>query len=101
MLLTVFPSANRSIQDATRLPEANLNSLVVPIIGLIILSIDGSATNDVLGFQEPASGATGSTASGTPGGLANTQPIGFGAISALSVKTAPFDVTFGNLLEQI
>jgi hypothetical protein len=24
------------------------------------------------------------------------QPIGFGAISALSVKTAPFDVTFGN-----
>jgi hypothetical protein len=28
--------------------------------------------------------------------LANTQPIGFGAISALSVKTAPFDVTFGN-----
>jgi hypothetical protein len=28
--------------------------------------------------------------------LAGTQPIGFGAISALSVKTAPFDVTFGN-----
>jgi hypothetical protein len=37
------------IQDAT-FAEANLNSLVVPIIGLII-SIDGSATNDVLGFQ--------------------------------------------------
>jgi hypothetical protein len=29
-------------------------------------------------------------------GWFGTQPIGFGAISALSVKTAPFDVTFGN-----
>jgi hypothetical protein len=30
-----------------------------------------------------------------------TQPIGFGAISALSVKTAPFDVTLEILLEQV
>jgi hypothetical protein len=57
------------------------------------LSIDGSATNDVLGFQSQLVVRTAS-ASGTPGGLA--EPIGFGAISALSVKTAPFDVTFGN-----
>ncbi|MGZ9676004.1 TonB-dependent receptor [Flavobacterium sp. GNP001] len=96
-VITSLPSANRSIQDATRLlPEANLNSFGGANYRFNNLSIDGSATNDVLGFQEPASGAAGSTASGTPGGLAGTQPIGFGAISALSVKTAPFDVTFGN-----
>ncbi|QZK90139.1 carboxypeptidase regulatory-like domain-containing protein [Flavobacterium sp. CHNK8] len=96
-VITNLPSANRSIQDATRLlPEANLNSFGGANYRFNNLSIDGSATNDVLGFQEPASGAAGSTASGTPGGLAGTQPIGFGAISALSVKTAPFDVTFGN-----
>ena len=28
--------------------------------------------------------------------MVGTQPIGFGAISALSIKTAPFDVTLGN-----
>ena len=96
-VINSLPSANRSIQDATRLlPEANLNSYGGANYRFNNLSIDGSATNDVLGFQEPASGAAGSTASGTPGGLAGTQPIGFGAISALSVKTAPFDVTFGN-----
>ena len=96
-VITSLPTANRSIQDATRLlPEANLNSFGGANYRFNNLSIDGSATNDVLGFQEPASGAAGATASGTPGGLAGTQPIGFGAISALSVKTAPFDVTFGN-----
>ncbi len=96
-LVTSLPTLNRSIQDATRLlPEANLNSFGGANYRFNNLSIDGSATNDVLGFQEPASGASGSTASGTPGGLAGTQPIGFGAISALSIKTAPFDVTLGN-----
>ena len=96
-LLSKLPTLNRSIQDATRLlPEANLNSFGGANYRFNNLSIDGSATNDVLGFQEPSSGAAGSTASGTPGGLAGTQPIGFGAISALSIKTAPFDVTLGN-----
>lgn len=96
-LLNNLPSLNRSIQDATRLlPDANLNSFGGANYRFNNLSIDGSATNDVLGFQEPSSGAAGSVASGTPGGLAGTQPIGFGAISALSIKTAPFDVTLGN-----
>lgn len=96
-LVTSLPTLNRSIQDATRLlPEANLNSFGGANYRFNNLSIDGSATNDVLGFQEPSSGAAGSSASGTPGGLAGTQPIGFGAISALSIKTAPFDVTLGN-----
>ncbi len=96
-LISRIPTLNRSIQDATRvLPESNQNSFGGANYRFNNLSIDGSATNDVLGFQEPASGAAGSTASGTPGGLAGTQPIGYGAISALSIKTAPFDVTYGN-----
>ncbi len=96
-LLNKLPTANRSIQDATRLlPEANLNSFGGANYRFNNLSIDGSSTNDVLGFQEPASGASGSVASGTPGGLAGTQPIGFGAIAAISVKSSPFDVSLGN-----
>ena len=96
-LLNKLPTLNRSIQDATRLlPESNLNSFGGANYRFNNLSIDGSATNDVLGFQEPASGASGSSASGTPGALAGTQPIGFGAIAAISVKTTPFDVTYGN-----
>jgi len=96
-LLNNLPTANRSIQDATRLlPEANLNSFGGANYRFNNLSIDGSATNDVLGFQEPASGASGSIASGTPGVLAGTQPIGFGAIAAISIKSSPFDVALGN-----
>lgn len=92
-----IPTLNRSIQDATRLiPESNLNSFGGANYRFNNLSIDGLATNDVLGFQEPVSGAAGSSASGTPGGLARTQPIGFGAIQELSVKIAPFDVSYGN-----
>ncbi|MBA4300501.1 MAG: hypothetical protein C0433_10430 [Cyclobacterium sp.] len=95
--LSKIPSLNRSIQDATRLiPESNLNSFGGANYRFNNLSIDGLATNDVFGFQEPSSGAAGSTASGTPGGLAGTQPIGFGAIEELSVKIAPFDVSYGN-----
>lgn len=95
--LLKIPSLNRSIQDATRLiPESNLNSFGGANYRFNNLSIDGLASNDVFGFQEPASGAAGSTASGTPGGLAGTQPIGFGAIEELSVKIAPFDVSYGN-----
>ncbi len=95
--LSKIPALNRSIQDATRLiPESNLNSFGGANYRFNNLSIDGLATNDVFGFQEPSSGAAGSTASGTPGGLAGTQPIGFGAIEELSVKIAPFDVSYGN-----
>lgn len=91
------PNLNRSIQDITRvLPEANQNSFAGSNYRFNNLSIDGLNTNDIIGFQEPASGASGSVASGTPGGLAGTQPIGFGAIEALSIKIAPFDVIYGN-----
>lgn len=91
------PTISRSIQDLTRnLPEANLNSFAGASNRFNNLNIDGIANNDVVGFQEPASGASGSTANGTPGSLSRTQPIAFGAIKELSVKTTPFDVSIGN-----
>jgi hypothetical protein len=80
------------------LPEANLNSFGGANYRFNNLSIDGSATNDVLGFQEPASGATGSSASGT-GGLAGTQPVVLGLWCVVS-KTAPLMSLLEILLAQ-
>ena len=96
-LIEQTPTIFRSIQELTRsLPENNLNSFGGASHRFNNLNIDGVATNDVIGFQEPASGAAGSQANGTPGSLAKTQPIGLGAIKELSVKLAPFDVSIGN-----
>lgn len=98
-IINQTPTINRSIQDLTQnLPEANLNSFAGASNRYNNLNIDGIANNDVIGFQEPASGASGSSSNGTPGSLAKTQPIGFGAIKELSVKTAPFDVSIGNFI---
>lgn len=91
------PTINRSVQDLTRnLPEANLNSFGGASNRFNNFNIDGIASNDVVGFQEPASGAAGASANGTPGSLSRSQPISFGAIKELSVKTSPFDVSIGN-----
>ena len=84
-LINNLPTKNRSLQDVTNvMSESNLNSFGGASFRFNNLSIDGSASNDVLGFQEPASGASGAVASGTPGGLAGTQPIGFGVIKDVS-----------------
>ncbi|MCT4666168.1 MAG: carboxypeptidase-like regulatory domain-containing protein [Flavobacteriales bacterium] len=92
-----IPTINRGIQDLTNtMSSANLNSFAGASNRFNNLNIDGMVNNDVIGFQEPASGASGSTATGSPGALAQTQPIGFGAIKELSVKLSPFDVSVGN-----
>ena len=91
------PTINRSIQDLTKnLPENNLNSFGGASNRFNNLNIDGIANNDIIGFQEPASGASGSSANGTPGGLSRSQPIGLGAVKQVSVKLSPFDVSIGN-----
>jgi hypothetical protein len=96
-LIHKMPTRNRSIQDITSvMSESNLNSFGGASSRFNNLSIDGSSSNDVLGFQESVSGASGSLATGTPGAMAGTQPIGFGAIKNISVKQTPFDVTTGN-----
>ncbi len=91
------PTINRSIQDLTKnLPENNLNSFAGASNRFNNLNIDGIANNDIIGFQEPASGASGSSANGTPGSLSRSQPIGLGAVKQVSVKLSPFDVSIGN-----
>lgn len=98
-LISQTPTITRSIQDLTRnLPESNLNSFAGASNRFNNLNIDGIANNDVIGFQEAASGASGSAANGSPGSLAKTQPIAFGAIKELSVKTTPFDLSIGNFI---
>lgn len=96
-LINRMPTRNRSIQDITNaMSESNMNSFGGASARFNNLSIDGSNANDVLGFQESVSGASGSLASGTPGAMAASQPIGFGAIKSISVKQTPFDVSSGN-----
>ena len=92
-----LPSLGRSLQDLTRLsPQGSANSFGGTNYRYNNLSIDGASNNDALGFQEPASGAGGAVASGTPGALAKTQPISLDAIEAVEVSLTPFDVTQGN-----
>ena len=95
--IETFPTISRSLQDFTRLsPQANGNSLSGTNYRYNNLSIDGAALNDAFGFTEPASGAGGSLSSGTPGGLAKTQPISLEAIQEVQVEVSPYKVTLGN-----
>ena len=95
--LSQFPTLTRSLQDFTRLtPQANGNSFAGANFRYNNLSVDGASLNDAFGFTEPASGAGGSIASGTPGGLAKTQPVSLEAISEVQVELSPFTVTLGN-----
>lgn len=92
-----LPSMNRSLQDMTRLtPQSGANSYAGSNYRYNNLSIDGSANNDAFGFQEPASGAGGSTAAGSPGALSKTQPISLDAVGEIQVAISPYDVKLGN-----
>jgi len=92
-----IPVLNRSLQEVTRLtPQGFQNTFAGSSYRYNNLNIDGASNNDVLGFQEPASGAGGSVASNTPGALAGTQPISLEAIEAVQVSIAPYDVRQGN-----
>lgn len=92
-----LPTLNRSIPDIAKLtPQSSGNSFGGNNYRYNNLNIDGTGSNDAFGFQEPASGAGGSTAAGTPGALAKTQPISLDAIDQLQVNIAPYDVKIGN-----
>lgn len=92
-----LPTISRSLQDVTKLsPQGVSSSFVGTNYRFNNLSMDGASNNDVLGFQEPASGAGGTVASGTPGALARTQPISLDAIQEVTVSIAPYDVQQGN-----
>lgn len=92
-----LPTLNRSLQDFTKLsPQSNGNSFAGANYRFNNLSIDGAALNDAFGFTEPASGAGGSQATGSPGGLAKTQPISLEAVQEVQVQISPYTVTLGN-----
>lgn len=85
--LETLPTLSRSLQDFTRLtPQANGNSFAGTNNRFNSITIDGAVNNDVFGLS----------ASGTPGGPANTQPISLDAIQEIQVLIAPYDVTQGN-----
>ena len=95
--LAQLPTISRSLQDFTRLsPQANGNSFAGTNYRYNNLSIDGAALNDAFGFTEPASGAGGSQATGTPGSLARTQPISLESIQEVQVSVSPYNVMAGN-----
>lgn len=92
-----LPTIHRGIQDATRLsPQNSGNSFGGSNYRLNNLNIDGTANNDAFGFQEPGVGAGGSTAGGSPGSLARTQPISLDAVGEIQVALSPYDVKLGN-----
>ncbi len=92
-----LPTLNRSLAEVSKLtPQSSGSSFGGANYRFNNLNIDGTGANDAFGFQEPASGAGGSTASGTPGSLAKTQPISLDAIEQLQINISPYDVKLGN-----
>ncbi|OKL41932.1 TonB-dependent receptor [Pontibacter flavimaris] len=82
-----LPTLSRSLQDFTRLtPQASGNSIAGSNNRYNNITIDGAVNNDVFGLSS----------SGTPGGLAGTQPISLDAIQEIQVVVAPYDVKLGN-----
>ncbi|MCG8573379.1 MAG: carboxypeptidase regulatory-like domain-containing protein [Flavobacteriales bacterium] len=91
------PTLSNSMKDITKLsPYGNGNSIAGSNYRFNNISIDGASNNDVLGFQEPASGAGGSTAAGTPGALSGTSPISFEVIDQVQLDISPYSVKYGN-----
>lgn len=91
------PALSRSLQDITRLsPTANGASYGGSNFRYNNLTIDGAASNDAFGFSQSSGQSTASVPTGTPGGLARSQPISLDAIEAVSLAIAPYDVKIGN-----
>ncbi len=80
-----LPSANRSIQDFTRLtPTANGNSFGGRSGSFNNLTVNGASFNNTFGL------------SGSLGGQTSSQPFSIDALEQVQVNLAPYDVTLGN-----
>jgi hypothetical protein len=88
--INTLPTLNRNLTDFTRLtPQAGgggSSSFGGANNRYNNITIDGAVNNDVFGLSS----------SGTPGGLASTNPIALDAIDQIQVVLAPYDVTLGN-----
>ena len=92
-----LPTLARSLQDMTRLtPSGNGVSFAGSNYRYNNLTIDGAASNDAFGFSASSGNSTATTPTGTPGGLARTQPISLDAVEQVTVSIAPYDVKIGN-----
>ncbi|PUZ21841.1 TonB-dependent receptor [Chitinophaga parva] len=91
-----MPTANRSIQDMTRLvPQASKdNSFGGTNFRYNNVTLDGAINNDAIGFSPSLGGITGT--SGMPGSSTHSNPISLDAIEDMQVYLAPFDVKIGN-----
>ncbi len=91
-----MPTANRSIQDITRLvPQGSKdNSFGGTNFRYNNVTIDGAINNDAIGFSPSLGGISGS--SGMPGSSTRSNPISLDAIQDIQVYLAPFDVKIGN-----
>ena len=95
--INALPTLSRSLQDITRLsPSGNGVSFGLSNYRYNNLTIDGAGSNDAFGFSQSSGQATASVPTGTPGGLARTQPISLDAVDAVTVKMAPTDVRIGS-----
>jgi hypothetical protein len=93
-----LPTITRSIADIVRINplfnsqgggsgnEASVVSVAGNSFRYNNLQIDGAANNDLYGLAASA---------GTPGGLAETQPVSFDAIQEIQLVVSPYDVRQG------
>ena len=96
-VLQRLPTVSRSLQDMTRLaPEGNGVSFAGSNYRYNNFTIDGASSNDAFGFSQSSGSSTASVPTGTPGGLARTQPISLDAVEQVSVSLSPFDVKIGS-----
>ena len=96
-VLQRLPTVSRSLQDMTRLaPEGNGVSFAGSNFRYNNFTIDGASSNDAFGFSQSSGSSTASVPTGTPGGLARTQPISLDAVEQVSVSLSPFDVKIGS-----
>lgn len=90
-----LPTVSRSFQDIARInpffnqTASNANPGALSIAGRNTrynnIQIDGAINNDLFGIAD----------SGTPGGQADTEPIGFDTIQEMQLLVSPYDVRQG------
>lgn len=95
--ITGLPNINRGIQDVTKLvPQSANNSFAGTNFRYNNVTIDGSISNDAIGFSPSLGGQTGT--SGMPGSSTRSNAISLDAIQDVQVYIAPYDVKLGNFL---
>lgn len=90
-----LPTVSRSFQDIARInpffnqTANNANPSALSVAGRNTrynnIQIDGAVNNDLFGLAD----------AGTPGGQADTEPIGFDAIQEMQLVVSPYDVRQG------